>query len=148
MVLKSDIVLTMEWHTRALIRIKSPVMPLFQQQSKYQSSALLTLCWGIHRWPVNFPLKELLMRKAFPWHDVIISSKYTHQKVCQSRDIAASTQALILFPVPLRHAWLLRMLTCLLNRRGEWSLSHPVAYWSDLSVQLMACRLLWTKPFH
>ena len=41
-------------------------------QSKYQSSASLAFFRGIHRWPVNSPHKGPVMRKRFPFDDVII----------------------------------------------------------------------------
>ena len=41
-------------------------------QRKHQSSALLALVRGIHRWPVNSPHKGPVTRKMFPFDDVII----------------------------------------------------------------------------
>ena len=41
-------------------------------QRKYQSSASLALVRWIHRWPVNSPHKGPVMRKMFPYDDVII----------------------------------------------------------------------------
>ena len=41
-------------------------------QRKHQSSALLAFVWGIHRWPVNSPHKGPVMRKMFPFDDVIL----------------------------------------------------------------------------
>ena len=41
-------------------------------QRKHQNSASLTFAWGIHRWPVNFPQKGPVMRKMFPFDDVIM----------------------------------------------------------------------------
>ena len=41
-------------------------------QRKYQSSASLAFVRGIHRWPVNSPHKWPVMRKMFPFDDVII----------------------------------------------------------------------------
>ena len=41
-------------------------------QINHKSSASLTFAWGIHRGPVDFPHKELMTRKMFPFHDVII----------------------------------------------------------------------------
>ena len=39
---------------------------------KHQSSALLAFVWGIHRWPGNSPHKGPVMRKMFPFDDVIM----------------------------------------------------------------------------
>ena len=39
---------------------------------KYQSSASLAFVRGIHRWPVNSPHKWPVMRKMFPFDDVIM----------------------------------------------------------------------------
>ena len=41
-------------------------------QSKHQSSASLAFVWGIHRGPVNSPHKWPVMRKMFPFDDVIM----------------------------------------------------------------------------
>ena len=41
-------------------------------QRKCQSSASLAFVRGIHRGPVNYPHKEQVMRKMFPFDDVII----------------------------------------------------------------------------
>ena len=42
-------------------------------QSKQQSCASLAFVWGIHRGPVNSPHKWPVMRKMFPFDDVIMS---------------------------------------------------------------------------
>ena len=39
---------------------------------KHQSSTSLAFVWGIHRWPVNSPLKRPITRKMFPFDDVIM----------------------------------------------------------------------------
>ena len=41
-------------------------------QSKHQSSASLAFVWEIHRGPVNFPHKWPVMRRMFPFDDVIM----------------------------------------------------------------------------
>ena len=41
-------------------------------QRKHQSSVSLAFVRGIHRWPVNFPHKEPVTRKMFPFGDVIM----------------------------------------------------------------------------
>ena len=41
-------------------------------QRKYQSSASLAFVQGIHRGPVNSPHKWPVMRKIFPFDDVIM----------------------------------------------------------------------------
>ena len=46
-------------------------------QRKHQSSASLAFVRGIHRWPVNSPLKGPVMRKMFPFDDVIMCQKYS-----------------------------------------------------------------------
>ena len=43
-------------------------------QRKHQSSKSLAFVRGIHRWPVNSPLKGPVTRKMFPFDDVIMSS--------------------------------------------------------------------------
>ena len=44
-------------------------------QRKYQSSASLAFVRGIHRGPVNSPLKGPVTRKMFPFDDVIMVKK-------------------------------------------------------------------------
>ena len=43
---------------------------------KHQSSASLAFVRGIPRWPVNFPHKGPVMRKMFPFDDVIMHQRY------------------------------------------------------------------------
>ena len=45
-------------------------------QRKYQSSASLAFVWGIHLWPVNSPHKGPVMRKMYPFDDVIMDPKF------------------------------------------------------------------------
>ena len=42
-------------------------------QTNHQISASLAFVWGVHRWPVNSPHKEQVIRKMFPFDDVIMS---------------------------------------------------------------------------
>ena len=42
-------------------------------QRRHQSSASLAYVWGIHRGPVNYPHKWPVMRKMFPFDDVIMA---------------------------------------------------------------------------
>ena len=44
-----------------------------QIQRNYQIPASLAFVRGIHRWPVNFPHKEPVIWKMFPFNDVIIT---------------------------------------------------------------------------
>ena len=41
-------------------------------QRKHESSASLASVWGIHRWLVNSPHKGPVMRKMFPFDDIIM----------------------------------------------------------------------------
>ena len=41
-------------------------------ERKHQIPALLALCAGIHRWPLNSPHKGPITRKMFPFVDVIM----------------------------------------------------------------------------
>ena len=45
-------------------------------QRKHQNSASLAFVRGIHRGPVNSPHKCLVMRKMFPFDDVIMMTAY------------------------------------------------------------------------
>ena len=58
-------------------RHKSPASRLLIQSAdkrKHQSSASLAFVRGIHRWPVNSPLKGPITRKMFSLDDVIMVS--------------------------------------------------------------------------
>ena len=46
-------------------------------QRKHQSSASLAFVWGIHWWPVNSPHKGPVLRKMFPFDDVIMKIDVT-----------------------------------------------------------------------
>ena len=54
-------------------------------QRKHQSSASLAFEWGIHWGPVNSPHKWPVMRKMFPFDDVIMQS--VHWKLWQKKFI-------------------------------------------------------------
>ena len=43
-----------------------------EDQRKHQSSTSLAFVWGIHRWLVNSPHKWPVMRKMFPFDDVMM----------------------------------------------------------------------------
>ena len=57
----------LRWH------LKSPASTVYSgaDQRKHQSSMLLAFVWGIHPPPVNSPHKWPVMRKMFPFDDVI-----------------------------------------------------------------------------
>ena len=50
-------------------------------QTKQLSSASLAIVRGIHRWPVNFPLKWPVTWKMFPFDDVIMMYIYIYYHV-------------------------------------------------------------------
>ena len=45
-------------------------------QRKHKSSASLVFVWGIHWWPVKSPHKWPVMRKMYPFDDVIMGKTY------------------------------------------------------------------------
>ena len=51
-------------------------------QRKHQSSASLAFVRGIHLWLVNSPHKEPVMRKMFPFDDVIMNSLNMLSFIC------------------------------------------------------------------
>ena len=51
-------------------------------QRRHQRSASLAFVWGIHRLPVNSPHKWPVMRKMFPFDDVIMSFKHPNWLEC------------------------------------------------------------------
>ena len=48
-----------------------------EDQRKHQSSASLAFVRGIHWWPVNSPQEGPVMRKMFPFDDVLMTSQQT-----------------------------------------------------------------------
>ena len=54
-------------------------------QRKHQSSATLASVWGIHRGPMNSPHKWPVMRKMFPFENVIMRYSYHTVIVLQPR---------------------------------------------------------------
>ena len=48
------------------------------RERKHQSSAPLAFVRGIHRWSVNSPHKTPVLRKIFPFDDVIMGIQDTH----------------------------------------------------------------------
>ena len=67
------------YYIDVIMSVKSPASRLLTQpfihgagQRKHQSSESLAFVSGIHRWPVNSPHKGPVMRKLFPFDDVII----------------------------------------------------------------------------
>ena len=50
-------------------------------QRKHQSFASLAFVRGIHRWPVNSPLKWPVTRKMFPFDDVMFSAFWLHDNI-------------------------------------------------------------------
>ena len=72
---------------------------LFRRRSKKtSSSASLAFVRGIHRWPVNSPLKWPVTRKMFPLDDVIM---WIGISLCQT--VATSLCGKISKPTKIRH---------------------------------------------
>ena len=65
------------------LRIVYSTVYLGADQRKYQSSAWLAFVRGIHRWPVNSPHKQSVMRKMFPFDDVIMWSISTGVQITE-----------------------------------------------------------------
>ena len=70
---------SLQWRHLGSMASQSPASRLFTQllvqgadQTKHQSSASLAFVRGIHWWLVNSPHKGPVMRKRFPFHDVIM----------------------------------------------------------------------------
>ena len=57
-------------------------------QRKHQRSALLSFVRGIHRWPVNYSHKGPVMRKMYPFDDVIMHNSYSNDR--RGHDFAVS----------------------------------------------------------
>ena len=58
------------------VSIVRPTVCSGADQRKHQSSASLAFVRGIHRWPVNSPRKGPVMRKMFPFDDVIMKCNH------------------------------------------------------------------------
>ena len=69
------VISTMAYQITSLTIIYATV-DLSADQRKHQSSASLAFVWGIHRSPVNSPHKGPVIRKTFPFDDVIIFIKH------------------------------------------------------------------------
>ena len=63
-------------------------------QRKHQSSASLAFVRGIHRGPVNSPHKWPVMRKMFPFDDVIMNYEI-HVSTCSARITCMSSLLLV-----------------------------------------------------
>ena len=61
-------------------------------QRKHQSSASLAFARGIHRVPVNYPHKWLVMRKMFPFDDVIMSLRISCELKSRETPFARNLQ--------------------------------------------------------
>ena len=69
----SDVIMsTMVYQITSLMIVYSTVHPGTEQR-KHQSSASLAFVRGIHRSPVNSPHKGPVMRKMFPFDDIIMA---------------------------------------------------------------------------
>ena len=69
------------------VTIVYPTVCSGADQRKHQRWASLAFVWGIHRWPVNSPQpvnsphKGPVMRKRFPFHDVVMATHITKDEV-------------------------------------------------------------------
>ena len=95
-------------------------------QRKHQSSASLAFVRGIHRGPVNSPHKGPVTRKIFPFDDVIMLLRFCIWKLCSTSPKRCSDQC------------------CL--KLIEASDAYMRQQIRPSLVQIMACRLLGTKP--
>ena len=90
---------------------------------KHQSSASLAFVWGIHRGPVNSPHKGPVTRKMFPFDDVIMKHEIMSAfSIILQRWDGADCQLI----------------------EAEWRIYASITQPS--MVQIMACRLVGTKP--
>ena len=68
----SDVIMSMMAYQITGILIVHSTVCSGADQRKRQISTLLAFVRGIHRWPVNSPCKGPVMRKMFPFDDVIM----------------------------------------------------------------------------
>ena len=71
-------------------------------QRKHQCSASLAFVWGIHRGPVNSPHKWPVMRKMFPFDDVIMNKKNAAKALLHFKPDSSSWK-LAYFPITASH---------------------------------------------
>ena len=69
----SDVIMSAMASQITSVSIVYSAVCLGADQRKHQSSASLAFVRGIHRWPVNSPRKGPVMRKMFPFDDIIMS---------------------------------------------------------------------------
>ena len=83
-------------------------------QRKHQTSASLAFVRGIHRWPVNSPHKGSVMRKMFPFDEVIMTKSPHH---CDFTDIFSDIS-----PNLVHHEWKWYLINCrnLIRFNGYW----------------------------
>ena len=66
----------------SLTIVYSTVYSEDEDERKHQSSASLAFVRGIHRWPVNSPHKWPVLRKMFPFDDVIRGTVELRDPIC------------------------------------------------------------------
>ena len=108
-------------------------------QRKHQSSASLAFVWGIHRGPVNFPHKWPVMRKMFPFDDVIMVTKTILQAVTSPFADASTWKWLHLFSYMMTSS---NGNICVLLALYEESTLHR---WIPRSDAELLC-ILWSAP--
>ena len=94
-------------------------------QRKNQSFASLAFVRGIHRSPVNSPHKEPVMRKMFPFDDIIMSQGKV-QESFSANSVATLTRAIVILP-----QWAVVILP-------QWQCSKPEG---EVSITIM----IWTS---
>ena len=93
-------------------------------QRKHQSSASLAFVWGIHRGPVNSPPKWPVMRKVFPFDDVIMKLEAPLMK---SQNILSATILNFKGCGSLRHV---PLLSCFFQKdQKQPATSHYLNQW-------------------
>ena len=75
-------------------------------QRKHQSSASLAFVWVIHRWPVNSPHKCPVMRKLFPFDDVIMFLVIIRITWRRTVETSWHTNISVLWMESFRHRWI------------------------------------------
>ena len=80
-----DVIMTMLASQISSLPVVCSIVYSDVNQRKHQSSASLAFVREIHRGPVNFPHKWPVMRKMFPFDDVIMSLVATHDLVLKNR---------------------------------------------------------------
>ena len=113
-------------------------------QRKHQSSASLSFVWGIHRWLVNSPHKGPVIRKMFPFDDVImhqlvmlVSKRFTLHVLCK--------KSMTIFSLNMNDNFDIMIETLHILNKGNKLIDakHDIVYCLHKKYSYVVCRFIW-----